>query len=70
MGTWLSVGYLHSPGLLEGATMAELLAGQARGVGMARLMLVDYWMFRGYAARINALGNGVQYAGRCLLYEQ
>jgi hypothetical protein len=33
-------------------------------------MLVDYWIFRGYAARINALGNGVQYAGRCLLYER
>jgi hypothetical protein len=50
--------------------MAELLGRQACGDGKARLMLVDYWIFRGYAARINALGNGVQYAGRCLLYER
>ncbi len=64
-------GFLnHSAGLLEGATMAELLGRQACGDGKARLMLVDYWIFRGYAARINALGNGVQYAGRCLLYER
>jgi len=58
-------------GQLEGATMAELLGRQASGDGPARLMLVDYWEpFRSYAARINALGGRVQYAGRCLLYQQ
>ena len=66
----LSPSSIPSTGLLEGAMLAELLDAQARGGGKARLLMVDYWMFRSYAARINALGSGVQYAGRCLLYER
>ena len=51
--------------------MEELLRENAAGSGEARLMMVDFWEpFCTYAARINALGDRVQYAGRCLLYQR